>query len=112
MTTQAVPLPGAAHPGFPDIFVAKLLSSPVGGDGTIRQYLDQELRIFRPAQSVIPYTWIVWWDDLGRGIAQPTGQFMVETPTPVVVADPVFVSGAHINLPVQPGPPPFPRPTS
>ncbi len=100
----SVPLPGAAHPAFTEGYVVEFLGRPVGSDGTIKVMRGVDVDTFQPAQMVMPYGWIVWLDQLGRGIAQQTGKFMIPTFDESMLITPPLWATRHIELPVQQGP--------
>ncbi len=102
-----VPLPGSAHPAFDEAFVEAFMGRQVGADGTIKIVTPTGvITTFRSATIVMPYAWVVWIDERGRGIAQAMGVFTHDTfNAGDLRTSPVFRSGAHIEMPIQQGPP-------
>ncbi len=102
-----VPLPGNTHPAFNDKYVTEFMAREVGADGTI-QVMDNSglVHRFRSATIIMPFMWIVWIDEQGRGIAQPHGKFALDSfAESYLRTAPVFAPGAHVEMPLQEGPP-------
>ena len=99
-----VPLPGNAHPAFTDEFIDTFQHREVGVDGTIKivDLGTGRIAVFKPAQIVMPFKWIVWLDESGRAIAQPAGTFALEGfRDEYLTQPPAFKSGAYISVPVR-----------
>lgn len=100
--TITVPLPGTAHPAFSPEFVSQVLTSQVNQSDKLVRVMNRQTGLveeFRPAGIRLPYDYVVWLDEHGRGIAQVEGNFS-NLPDGALLAHPVFAD-AHVELPLR-----------